>query len=178
MAEAEWLTCPHCGLKHRSRPENICPRCGKDVLVAPETQAAAAPSAITPDERTWAIFSHLGMFIGGPVVPLVALLTRGKESSFVRAHAAAVLNFQITAFVAVFGAYLLFFLTVAVAGAAMVSSAKHGGAGPSIGFGGFQCIFCLTLVVPILGTIFAILGTMAANRGELYRYPLTFRIIS
>jgi hypothetical protein len=41
---AEWITCPHCSLKHSLRPEGHCPRCKQSV--APE--AAAPPESPFP----------------------------------------------------------------------------------------------------------------------------------
>jgi len=38
----EWTTCPHCSLKHRRRPDDVCPRC-QEPLVA-ELAAAASPA--------------------------------------------------------------------------------------------------------------------------------------
>ena len=54
----------------------------------------------TQDEKTMALLAHMGTilanFVGlGFAVPLVLMLTKGKESSFVREHSVESLNFQI-----------------------------------------------------------------------------------
>lgn len=42
--ESAWVTCPSCQLKHRSRPEGTCPRCGGAIGAAPAAEdLAAAP---------------------------------------------------------------------------------------------------------------------------------------
>ena len=43
--ESTWVTCPSCQLKHRSRPEGTCPRCGGAIGAAPEGFSSPAPAA-------------------------------------------------------------------------------------------------------------------------------------
>jgi hypothetical protein len=40
-----WITCPHCGLKHRPRAVTLCPRCGRTSAASrvPRTSVAALP---------------------------------------------------------------------------------------------------------------------------------------
>ncbi len=46
MTDASWITCPHCGLKHRRRPDSQCPKCHQGVDAAPSAGAGApAPRA-------------------------------------------------------------------------------------------------------------------------------------
>ena len=55
-------------------------------------------------EKNWAMIAHMGAFVAawvalGLLAPLFVLLTKGKESEFVRRHAVESLNFQINALV-------------------------------------------------------------------------------
>jgi uncharacterized Tic20 family protein len=143
---------------------------------------AQPQGGLTADERTWGMLCHLGTFLGGPILPIVALVSRGKESPFVRGHAAAALDNQITQFIVIFGVMLLTFGAIAVGAAGMAATAGPGqGAATQgafgVGMGLFQCVFCVAFIYPIVGTVFAIMGAIAANRGDVYNYPGTFRII-
>jgi uncharacterized Tic20 family protein len=56
--------------------------------------------APTQDEKTWALISHLSGIFVGFLGPLVAMLVKGKESTWIDANAKEALNFEITAFIA------------------------------------------------------------------------------
>ncbi|MFP2910558.1 DUF4870 domain-containing protein [Pyxidicoccus sp. 3LFB2] len=109
----------------------------------------------TQDEKTMALLAHMGTilanFVGlGFAVPLVLMLTKGKESSFVRAHAVESLNFQITVFI------------VAVICAITIC----------IGIGAI-----LLPVVGIAALVFSIIAGLKANEGQLYKYPVNIRLV-
>jgi uncharacterized Tic20 family protein len=118
--------------------------------------APGAPGApvgyANSDEKTWALIAHFGGILVGFIAPLVALLAKGNESPTVKAHANEALNFQITWGIAMIVSWILFAC--------------------SFGF-----LFFLPIIVWIVIIVFAILGGMKANNGELYRYPATFRFI-
>lgn len=86
-------------------------------------------------------------FIG----PLVIMLTQGEKSAFVRRQAVEALNFQITTYIAAFVSFLLIF------------------------------VFLIGLVLlPIVGIgwlVLTIMASIAANRGEDYRYPVNLRLV-
>jgi hypothetical protein len=107
------------------------------------------------DERLWATLAHLSAFLGFvgiPVIgPLVIFLIFGNRSQYVRHHSAEALNFNIT-----------------MLGAAIVS--------------GLLILVVIGLILlPIIALtwfILTIVATIAANRGEWYRYPLTIRLVN
>lgn len=118
---------------------------------------APTPGYANNDERTWALVAHaggaIGAFLGGGgggwIAPLVAMLAKGNESPTVRAHAVAALNFHIT-------------MTIAAI----------------IGW----TIGCFLLFIPgfavwAIAVIFGIIGTVRANEGQLYSYPLTITLV-
>lgn len=50
---SNWLACPHCGLKHRARPDGFCPRCGQsvsDASLGPTSFAQTSSRVVTDDD--------------------------------------------------------------------------------------------------------------------------------
>lgn len=115
-----------------------------------------APSSMTPaDERTWAMLAHLGSFVAayialGLVAPLIVLLVKGNESAYVRAHSVESLNFQITALIAALVSIPFVFILIGIP---------------------------MLIVIGVLYLIWVIQASIAANRGEYYRYPVNWRIV-
>ncbi|HEY7308145.1 MAG TPA: DUF4870 domain-containing protein [Gemmataceae bacterium] len=102
----------------------------------------------TPDERQMALFAHLGG-IGGFMVPLIIWILKKDESEFVDDQGKEALNFHLTLMIG----HLI---------------------------GGLSICFTwgvLNLVCWVLGIVFGVIGGMAAQKGEVYRYPMTIRFI-
>ncbi len=113
------------------------------------------------EERNWAMAAHLGTLIAalvamGFLAPLGVLLYMGGRSDFVRRHSTESLNFQIS---------LLIYLAIAMLFAVI-----------TLGFGLFVVVPLIALA-GILALIAIVLASMAASRGEEFRYPLTFHFI-
>ena len=125
---------------------------------APETGPTGSPAASTmkpADERTWAMLAHLGSFVAayialGLVAPLIVLLVKGNESAYVRAHSVESLNFQITALIAALVSIPFVFILIGIP---------------------------MLIVIGVLYLIWVIQASIAANRGEYYRYPINWRIV-
>ncbi len=108
---------------------------------------------ITGEEKTLALISHLGALFSF-LVPLIIWIIKRNDSDFVEHHACEALNFQITLFLAWVAAVIL---TIIIDG------------------GPIMCIlFPLLLICNI---VFIILGAVAANKGELYEYPISLRMV-
>ncbi|MFM9995887.1 MAG: DUF4870 domain-containing protein [Phycisphaerales bacterium] len=108
----------------------------------------------TPSERTYATFQHLTLvllhFI--PVIPaLVMWRLRAQESPFLDDHGKEAVNFQIS--------LVIYFVVAAVLAVIVVG-------------------FLLMAVVWVLGIVGCIMGAVAANRGEYFRYPMSLRLIA
>lgn len=106
-------------------------------------------------ERLWAMLSHLLSFVAaylflGFVAPLIILLVFGQRSAFVRANAVESLNFNLS--------WLLY---------AIISVVLF-----VVGIGIF-----LLLGLGIAYVILIVIASIRANNGELYRYPLTIRLV-
>ncbi len=55
----------------------------------------------TQDEKTWAMIAHLSGIFSGFLIPLLLLLTKAKESAWVRKQTVEALNFHLVVFAAV-----------------------------------------------------------------------------
>ncbi len=111
----------------------------------------APPMAGTSDENTMAMLCHLLAIFTGFLGPLILFLVKKDESQYVRHHAAESLNFQISLIIVYIVTAILFLVI--------------------IGF--------LLLPVVIIGSlVLEIMASVAANRGEWYRYPLNIRFVS
>lgn len=114
--------------------------------------APPAPSIeSTKDERTMAMFAHLGGILAGFIVPLIIWVIKKDESKFVDYHGKEALNFQLN---------ILVYILVSIALICVVVG-----------------IFTL-IAVSVYGLVMAIIAGLSANKGEMYRYPLTIRVIN
>jgi uncharacterized Tic20 family protein len=107
------------------------------------------------DERMWGMFAHLAPFVGALVgLPflgaLVVYLVYKDRSAFVRGHALESLNFQLTLLIGYLISVVLFIVVIG---------------------------FFTAAVIGIASIVFQILGAVAANRGEEYRYPVSIRFV-
>lgn len=108
------------------------------------------PSSVDKDSRTMAMLAHLLGLLTNWIGPLIIWLVKKDESPFVDDQAKEALNFQLT---------LLIVYIIAVP---------------------LMCFFIgylLALAAWICALIFGIMGTMSANKGEAYRYPINIRFI-
>lgn len=107
----------------------------------PSSATTGQPS---PEERQMAMFSHVGGGILGWIVPLIFFLIKKDESPFVRNQAAQALNFQLLIMIGYLVSSVLMIVII-----------------------GFLTWF----VFWVAAIVFGIIGGVAANRGEWYRYP-------
>jgi uncharacterized Tic20 family protein len=103
------------------------------------------------DEKLWAALIQFGGIFGGFLIPLIGFLLLGKRGPFVREHAVAALNWQITLVLIYFVSSILMIVL--------------------IGYFVFFAAFVLSIV-------FGIIATQRAHRGQLYTYPLAIKFVS
>lgn len=113
------------------------------------TPPPAQPLSPT-DERMWSTLIHVGGIVLGVIAPLVGYLVLKDRSPFVAANSRNALNFQITVLIGYAIGSVLTFILIGV---------------------------LVLLAVWVLSIVFSILAAVAANRGEVYRYPLTIQFI-
>lgn len=146
------------------------------------------------EARTWGMGCHLAslvgillVFIGLPIPfanvlgPLAVWLFKRKDHPFIDAHGKESLNFQISMTIYSFISVILlvvfaivYFLSIGI------SSGGTGNAPGSVFIiGGFIGAWLLGLLVllSLVALILVIIAAVKANSGELYRYPLTIRLI-
>jgi len=116
------------------------------------------PARAGADPRPWAAGAHAGSFVAawialGVLAPVLVLALKGNQSAFIRHHAYESLNFQINTYLWLIGAFLF-------------------------GVATFGLGWATFLVVGAWYTIFVIVASMAANRGEWYRYPAIIRFFT
>ncbi len=114
------------------------------------------PDGLTPDERTWGGAAHWSALVSAFVAlaflgPLLVMLVKGNESPYIRRQAVEALNFQLSMLIYAAVAFVLLFLLIG---------------------------FLLLPIVGIWWLVFTIIGSVKAANGELYRYPLTIRMVS
>ena len=78
------------------------------------------------------------------------MLTKGKESEFVRDQAVEALNFHITMPIATFASFILIFVVIG---------------------------FSLVAAVMICGVVFTIIAAIAANLGVAFRYTMNLHTV-
>jgi uncharacterized Tic20 family protein len=109
-------------------------------------------------DKTWSLVAHFGgaagmlvtFGVGGWIVPLIVLLTKGKQSPTVRDHAVDALNFQM--------------LWSAIGVLVWLIAWR-------------PPVFLPLLVVTAVGVVFGIIGGLRTNEGRLYRYPVSLRLV-
>lgn len=104
------------------------------------------------DEKTWALIAHFGGIVVGFIAPLVAMLAKGNESPTVRAHAVEALNFQITWNIIALIGVILGVCTLGI-------------------------LAFLPGIAWIIVIVFSIMAGLKANEGQLYHYPMTWRLV-
>lgn len=124
----------------------------------------ATPEA-TADQQTWRVLAHasaLIQFVGIPsfVGPLVVWFLR-REDSVVAPHAREALNFQLSLII-----YFVVGIVVAILAALTI-----------VGLLLTVLIVVLLALLLVAEIVFAILASLAATRGELYRYPMSIALI-
>lgn len=102
------------------------------------------------DPKTLAMLAQLLGIFTGFLGPLIIYLVNGEKDPFVRHHSAEALNFQITLFIGYIASFVLMIVLIG---------------------------FVTFLVIWIGGLVLMIIATMAANRGEWYRYPVNLRLV-
>jgi uncharacterized Tic20 family protein len=104
------------------------------------------------DRKLWAMLAHLGGILLSFVAPLIVWAMYKDRDEFLKDQSTEALNFQISVLIAYVAALIL--------------------AGVTLGL-----LSLLPMLVWVANLIFCIIGGMAANRGERYRYPIALRLV-
>jgi uncharacterized protein len=112
------------------------------------------------NDKVLAVLSHLGILLGGFVLPLVVRLTTGERDEFVRHHSTEALNFNITFMVG----YL-----VSWVGAFSLTIVTHNEI--------FFLLIPLVMLWLLVAVVFSVIGAVRAHRGDYWTYPLSIRLV-
>lgn len=102
------------------------------------------------DDQTWGSAAHWSAILIQWLGPVLTLTMKGNESYFVKENSKESLNFELTLLIGYVLSVVLMFVVIG---------------------------FITYPIVWIVGLIFHIQGAMAANKGELYRYPFSIKFI-
>ncbi|MEY2848957.1 MAG: hypothetical protein RI885_1622 [Actinomycetota bacterium] len=117
----------------------------------PQSPYQQPPQPMSPaDEKLWATLIHIGGIFFSFVPALIGYLALKDRGPFVRGHATTALNFHLTLLILYIAGTVLSWLIFPI---------------------------LLLMVAPVLGLVFGIIAAVAANRGEVYFYPLTIRFV-
>lgn len=97
-----------------------------------------------------ALLIYILAIFTGWLGPLIIWLIKKDQSAYINHHGKEVLNFQITVFIA---ALISGLLTIVIIGCFLVP------------------------IVMICSIVFSIMGAIAANKGQWYRFPISLRLI-
>ena len=125
----------------------------------------SSQNQVSGDQQTWRVLAHASafiQFIGVPSVigPLVVWLIR-RDDPVVEPHARDALNFQLSILIYfAAGVVVAFLAAITIVGLVVTG-----------------LIVILLLILFVLELVFALLGTLAASRGERYAYPMSLELI-
>ena len=108
-----------------------------------------SPGMDQKQERTWALFAHLGGLLGF-IPPLVIWLVKKDESPLIDDNGKEALNFQITIAIAYLVAFVLVFVLIG---------------------------FFIMMALNVFNIVMVIIAAIKANEGQKYRYPVCIRFI-
>jgi hypothetical protein len=150
----------------------FCPTCGRQLLTTTELKAEATaaeqPAASIKGKSNLAMWVHLAPILGGVVGILLTvvgfllwlpgLLVRNSSTAteFEKRHATESMNFQLTMLIFTVAGFVGTFITLGL---------------------GLLIILPAAIALAIAALVFMILGTIAANDGREYRYPLSIRFV-
>lgn len=134
---------------HPGYPPPVDP--GRRYPPQPYGQAPMAGPLSVSDEKLWSTLSHISIPFVGFLGPLIVYLAFRERGPFVRAHAIESLNFSILYSIAQVACVVL----------------------SVVGIGAI-----LLPLVGIAALVLCILAALAANRGELYAYPVNWRLVT
>jgi hypothetical protein len=147
-------TCPACSAR-LDRQASTCPQCGANLAVGGGNETTET-GTVAQEIRNTAVAVHLSTFAGlvvpfGSVIgPLAVWLTRRDRDPFIDQAGREALNFGIS--IAIYG-------LVALVAALMLVGIP------------------LLMIGVIAWVVLASLAAVKASQGQVYRYPLTIRLV-
>ncbi|RPI17433.1 MAG: DUF4870 domain-containing protein [Ignavibacteriae bacterium] len=125
------------------------------------------------EEKLMGLFSHLSLFLGGIILPIVFWIINKDKSKFATFHALQALFFHI-AYIAVIFVFIFVFAIGGVGISLLAGLGNHSGGGAAGGlFVIIMIAFYAFLFIYIFGCMgYAIYMGIKAYQGELKKYPV------
>ena len=135
--------------------------------------------SLTSEEKTFALFSHLSVVIGGIILPIIFWALQKDKSKFVRFHALQSIFYHIA--VGVIIAILVILLAIGILFTVLITgvsiSHDNNPTGP-IAFGFFMLLFYIGLFVILIANVgYGIYLAVKAYEGNLVKIPVIGNII-
>lgn len=116
----------------------------------PPPEGEAPVQGLTQDEKTMGMLCHLLAIFTGFLGPLIIWLIKKDQSNYVDYHGKQALNLQISVIIYFIGAFILSFIVIGV---------------------------FLFPVIAIGNVVLLIIGTIKANNGIMYKYPVALQLL-
>jgi uncharacterized protein len=136
--------------------------------------SAPDPNTLQGDEKLLALFSHLSLFFGGIILPIIFWATNKDKSKFVTFHALQALWFHI-AYIAVLLVFIFgFVILFVIGGISMGALAGATGGGKEMPV--LMIIFIIAFYIGLFAIIFGVMGYsiymgIKSYKGEMVMYP-------
>ncbi len=150
----------------------FCPTCGRQLLTTAElkAEASAADQPVAPltGKSNLAMWVHLAPILGGVVaffltvaafllwLPGLLIRNSATATEFEKRHATESMNFQLTILIFTVAGFVFSLFTFGI---------------------GLLIVIPAAIALGIAALIFMIMGTIAANEGREFRYPLSIRFV-
>ncbi|MCI0450387.1 MAG: DUF4870 domain-containing protein [Chlorobi bacterium] len=136
------------------------------------TFAASNINTIQPEERMFALFSHLSLFMGGLLIPLIFWLLNKDKSKFVTFHSLQALWFHI-AYVGLIVVFIIVLALATVVGGVGFGAMGSGGKEMSVLLIIIMIAFYALLFLFIFGAMgYAIYMGIKSYGGSYIKYPV------
>ena len=140
------------------------------------------PGSYTNEEKLFALLSHLSIFIGGIILPIILWATQRDKSKFVAFHSLQAIFYQLS-YIFLFIIIILVFVFLYIffgfgAGILFIGQSPDFAPVLSVFFIIALIIFYAAIFIIMFGFIgYAIYMGVKAHKGELIKYPIIGDII-
>lgn len=130
-------------------------------------------TALSSEEKTLALVSHLSMFFGGLIVPIIIYFIQKNKSKFAAFNALEAIYFHLLYAVVVVLAVIVFAIAAAVSSMATNSSRNEVSPIVWILLGLFGLFICAAVIYFV---IYAIITAIKSFQGQIKKYPMVGNI--
>ncbi|HMS64583.1 MAG TPA: DUF4870 domain-containing protein [Ignavibacteria bacterium] len=146
-----------------------------------ETNSENSLQIPTSDEKLLALLSHLSMFMGGIILPLIIWATQKEKSKFVRFHSLQAIFYQLS-LAGIIILFVFIFLIIMLVSGIGLGALTDGQSGSGKEMPTFFIILMVILyggifILTIGGIGYSVYVALKSYKGELIRIPFIGNII-